>query len=218
MMPTAEEMSRIKKVLLFLAVALVCTIGYCVYRYAAEGFTSASYQHDADIVRLQDVNTIGGWLEEYARKEGKYPFMGEGTVPIYVHVASAEQYEYAQEGPPFPHTMRSTRELTTELERGLSRSIAMPFDPQRAPVNKPNFYVYAVDGDTYNFAVHLHEPNSFARKIGPHYYKLEISNRPNPDLNIWAYEDLMANPYYKGAAGRTSHKPGFMEEVRGEFR
>lgn len=99
---------------------------------------------------------------------------------------------------------------------GLGRKIFIPFDPQRVAVNKPNFYIYMIRGKTYYFAVHLHEEFPFARKIAPFYYKLEISNDPNPANQIWDYDALMQNSEFAAAISREMNRPGYFQNLRNE--
>jgi len=65
--------------------------------------TSSDFQSDADILRLQHLEYYGTLLTEYYSKTGTYPFVGEIDVPAYIFVASPEQVDDIQGGPPHAH-------------------------------------------------------------------------------------------------------------------
>lgn len=65
--------------------------------------TSSDFQSDADILRLQHLEYYGTLLTEYHSKTGTYPFVGEIDVPAYIFVASPEQVDDIQGGPPHAH-------------------------------------------------------------------------------------------------------------------
>jgi hypothetical protein len=50
--------------------------------------TNAEYQHDADIVRLNDVKLFGRYLQKYYKIKGCYPLQGVSELPVYVYVAT----------------------------------------------------------------------------------------------------------------------------------
>jgi hypothetical protein len=197
---------------------LIVVGGIVFYQFAKSGFTSESYQHDADIVRLKDIKLLGSYIKEFHQKTGKYPLEGKSKQSNYVHLATEEQRKHIQGGPPSPHIVTALSEFVEELETGLGRKIPIPFDPQRAPVNKPNFYIYMIRGKIYYFAVHLHEAFPFARKIAPYYYKLEISNHPNPTNQIWEYDALIENREFIAAISREMNKPGYFQHLRNEAK
>ncbi len=156
--------------------------------------TSSVYQHDADIVRLKHLKYLGGIIEEFKEKTGEYPLVNGSPLQNYVHIASSHQQEYAQSGgPPYEHTKTGMREFKKILERGLNRKIDLPFDPQTVAVNKPNFYIYMTERDRYFLSVHLHDGEGVGRKVGPYYYKAEISNVSIPNENIFTYKKLLTN-------------------------
>lgn len=179
--------------------------------------TSAAYQRDMDIVRLQDLQRIGGLLDEYHERTGTCPFVTDDTVETYVFIATPEQREYVGDGPSYEHRTIGVDELRAELERVLDREIKLPADPQKVPVNKPSFYLYMTRGQTYNLAVHVHRRFSFARNVKPDYNKVEISNRANPELKIWTYDGLMKDEAFQSASSESLRRPGFIEQL-GEAR
>jgi hypothetical protein len=190
--------------------------GIVFYQFAQSGFTSESYQHDADIVRLKDIKVFGDYIREFHQKTRKYPLEGKSDQPNYVHLATEEQQQQIRGSPDSTHVVTSLSEFLEELETGLGRKITIPFDPQRVAVNKPNFYIYMIRGKIYYFAVHLHQAFPFARKIAPHYYKLEISNQPNPTNQIWEYDALTQNGEFIAAISRQMNKPGYFQHIRNE--
>lgn len=208
-----KKLLIISATVLMVVVVLACT---ATYWYMKIGGASESYQHDADIVRLGDLKSLGEQIEEFYTRTGRYPLQGKSDLPNYVHIGTPEQERYIEGGPPYPHVVTPADEFRQEMVSGLGEGASIPFDPQKVPVNKPNFYIYAIDGGTYNLAVHLHNPYPFARKIGEHYYKLEISNSANPSLKIWTLEALVDNEEFIAAVTTPLMKPGFFEHLREE--
>ncbi|MCP4272796.1 MAG: hypothetical protein GY781_12665 [Gammaproteobacteria bacterium] len=178
--------------------------------------TSADYQHDADIVRLSDMKQFGKYLQKFYKETGHYPLQGISKLPVYVYVASNKQEQYTKPGPDYPHIEKSLEELIEELESVLKEEIIVPFDPQSHPDNKPNYYIYMVEGDIYNFAVNLHNSYTFTRKVSDYYHKLEISNYPVAGKNIISYEELSVNEDFSEALEDNMIKQGYFQYVREE--
>ena len=180
--------------------------------------TSRQMQHDFDIAKLTDLAYLSEILEAYHSFAGEYPFAGDAPVPTYVYIATREQREDIPDGPPYEHRVRDVRELIGELERVLSRSIEIPFDPQRVPDSKPNHYVYRIDGDIYYLGIHLHEAFTFARRVDQCYYKVEITNDRNPPDGAWNPVDLMGSRDYVTVLDRTRALGGAVEAIRSSIR
>ncbi len=216
-MTTKCRVRHTAAVSLFVAASalLVTQVGGCCRacgQVASE--TSEGYQHDMDIARLQDLQTLGNHIEAYHARTGTYPLTPNDDVPTYVLIATEEQQPRGG-GPPQPHRNGRVQDLEAELERVLAIDVQMPFDPQRvATSGRPNFYIYMVRRGAYHLAVHVHNPFSFARRIGDHHYKVEISNAPNPALNIMPLQQLLANPDFQAAITEPMHRPGYIEELR----
>ncbi len=166
--------------------------------------TGSVYQHDADIVRLKHLKYLCELIREYYMKVGHYPLqylVKAGHDPLqsdiqldnYVYIASPSQRKYTESGLPYNHIKTDLEKFKMVLEKGLGRKINLPFDPQLVPVNKPNYYLYMVKEDRYFLAVHLHNGEGFARKVGPYYYKVEVSNIAIPERQIFTYDGLMTN-------------------------
>ena len=172
------------------------------------------YQHDIDIARLNDLKVMGAYVEEYRNVKGRYPFEGEYDVPVYVYIATRGQQKYVKGAPPVEHVRVGVKDFIAELEEGLGTSVLLPFDPQKVPVKKPNFYIYMIDSGTFNLAVHLYSEFSFARKVSEHYFKVEVSNSPNTSYGIWPYEDLLKDKDFIAASSEKPAKPDYVEEMR----
>ncbi len=180
-----------------------------------KGGTSEALQHDFDIVRLNDLALLSGHIEKYKEITGKYPFQGHTELPHYVHIATREQAQYAKGGPPYSHKKSSAKSLAKELMLKLGPEIEIPFDLQRVPTNKPNFYIYMVRGDVYYLAVHIHQNFSFANKIADYYNKVEVTNYQGENRKgTWRRSELLANDSYQQARRATPNKPGYAEELR----
>lgn len=205
---------------------LFCALSFFVAGNSKAGNSNSfskfesAYQHDMDIVRLNDIKEIGSYIEEYKIKTGKYPLVGAVPVPLYVWISTKEQQETIKNSkpPPYKHAVVSVKALIAELEKELGRKIIMPFDPQRKPSGRQNFYSYLVKGGTYNLAVHLYHAYPFASKIGDNWYKVEVSNNPNLKIPIWDYEVLMQDPRFLTAIAEPMTKPGYVDKLRAALR
>ncbi len=157
------------------------------------------FQHDADIIRLQDLKYWVNLIEEYQQKTGKYPFQGLSKNPILVKVATPLQQADSKGYPPPPAITRSMTEFVQTLEKGLGREIDEYYDPQYKADVKPNFYIYMVDKDSYYFAIHTNESYPFSRAvIAPYYNKIEVSNIPQSGKYlIVTPKSLFSNQVYQ---------------------
>lgn len=204
-----------KRILIWIAIGSVCLCGVVAiwfYTFASNGFTSAAFQHDADIVRLRDMQTMGALLKEYQAKMGKLPLQGESELQYYVLIGDDSQVDPDIEGPAYKHDSMSTAEFEALLSEDLERPVKLPYDPQLVSNGKPTFYLYMMDGDRFYFAIHLHESYGIAKEVGPFYYKLEISNNPEPP-EFWDFDMLMANESYQAASSKALKKPGFFDSL-----
>ena len=174
--------------------------------------TSEVFQKDADIIRLRHLKYYGELLKEYNKITGKYPFQEQKDVPIYVHVANDEQIEFTTQGPPYPHETIPFKEFVEEIEEVLGKEICEYYDPQYRPDYKPNFYIYMVTGDTYFFAINVHQPFTFAKKVADHYYKIEISNHPNSQNQAVRFEQLLNSTEFNAKLNEPISKEDFFKE------
>ena len=81
-----------------------------------------------------------------------------------------------EDGPKYPHVVIPMAEFVAEIEATLGHEIAEYYDPQYHSDYKPNYYMYMVYKDAYFFAINVHQPFPFAKKVSDFYYKVEISN------------------------------------------
>jgi len=180
--------------------------------------TSSTYQHDMDIVRLQDAKEIASLIETYRQRNGHYPLVGKSKQINYVYIATPEQEKQIKGTPPYPHVVTPVCEFQEILSKGLKREVKLPFDPQRRGVNKPNFYIYMVVGDDYYLAVHLHENFTFTRKIADYYNKFEVSSAPAPYSHIYSYASILKNTSLNDVITRTMHKPKYVAKLRNQLQ
>lgn len=173
-------------------------------------------QHDLDIARLNDLVILSGYIEAYREAAGRYPLQGESPLPHYSFIATAEQQDYVPDLP-IEHSTTDVRSLLAELRLVLGDDLQLPFDPQRVPVNKPNFYVYMIDGNHWYLAVHLHEAFPFANRLGDYYYKLELTNSERRGPGQWLRSELLENDGFLATSGRTPHQPGYVQSLRDEL-
>ena len=171
--------------------------------------TSEKFQSDADIIRLKHLEYYGNLLIEYHAKTGTYPFIGEVDVPAYVFVASPEQKDGIKGGPPYAHKTADFKYLVDEFESVLGREVKEYYDPQHEPDSKPNFYIYMVEGETYNFAVHTHQTFSFSNLISEGYNKVEITNNAKGSPHLVDPNELFANVRFREAVSKKVSKPQF---------
>ncbi len=174
--------------------------------------TSASFQEDADIVRLRHLKYYGALLEEYRQKKGSYPFEGLESVPVYVHFAHGQQVEQTKNGPPYAHRVIPASEFFDELQTVLGREIDEYYDPQYVGVYKPTFYIYLVNQDTFFFAVHTYQPFPFATNVAEHYNKVEISNNPTSRNLAKDPAELFSDPAFNEVMDRKLSKSSFFAE------
>ena len=198
-----------RRVLIAACVCLLATGGVIWFSLQA---AAESFQTDADVVRLRHLQHYGSLIEEYRQKTGRVPLQDSADVPVYVHVANDQQMPYARQGPPIPHRLMSMAEFVSELEAGLGRTIKERYDPQFRPTSKPNFYIYMVQDRDYFFAVHLHQPFPFAKKIADKYYKAEISSVANGLSDASPPAALFDSPEFAAATNRSLAKRGFFED------
>ncbi len=188
----------------------------CASSPANSGFsgTSELLQHDLDIARLEDLKTLSAYIEKYRQVAGKYPFEGSVDIPNYTLIATREQQKYAVGGPGYNHKKTPALDFVSELQSVLGE-IEVPFDLQRVPVNKPNFYIYSIVDDIYFLAVHVHNNFVFANKIDDFYYKVEVTNRRGGNrTGTWFRSELLADEEYNAALRAQPHKPGYTDELR----
>jgi len=206
-------MTKYFKLSFTLLVAFTFTACTTITDIAKTGTVSA-LQYDFDIARLNHLEQISGHIEKYKQITGVYPFQGESKLQNYVYIATQKQQKYTQGGPPYSHKVTHIQALIAELQSKLGHDLQMPFDPQRVPTHKPNFYIYMVEGDRYYLAVHVHNDFPFSNKLANYYNKVEVTN--NADRNrtgTWFRDDLINHAAFIKAKQATPNKPGYTEQL-----
>ena len=193
------------------------TVALTVISLTACSPTSSSFQNDADIIRLKHLEYYGNLLTEYHAKTGTYPFMGDVDIPVYVFVASPEQIDDIQGGPPYAHKTADFKFLVEEFKSVLGRDINEYYDPQYEPDSKSNFYIYMVHGEIYNFAVHTHEAFSFSNPVAKGYNKVEITNNTNGSSHLVEPEKLFTSEDFRVASSKQISKPSFFSSRENEY-
>jgi len=175
-------------------------------------YTSAAFQKDADIVRIRHLKHYGELIEKYYAAKGKYPFQVKGDDPNYVYIAHDEQEKAVKGDSDFPHDVIPLKEFIAEMEAALGYEITEYYDPQERPDYKPNFYIYKVYQDSYYFAIHVHQPFSFAKKLGEFYYMVEISNYPSFRHRAYNPTSLFSSPEFEAEFQKKIKKEGFFKD------
>ena len=176
------------------------------------------YQHDADIYRLRHLEYFGNLIEEYHDKTGRYPLQGESELQNYVHIAAPHQQKYVRGGPQYKHDVTDVEMFRKVLEEGLGRKVDFKFDPQKVPAGAPNFYIYMIEGDSFFFAVHLYNEHSFARPIGKHYHKVEITNETPQRRGLWKFDELLEDETFQKALKETPYKSEWMDHLEEQYK
>ena len=175
------------------------------------------YQHDADIFRLRHMKYFGALIEEYYKKTGKYPLQGLSKAQHYVFIAAPHQERYVQDVPA-QFAVTGLEEFRSVLEKGLERKVEFKFDPQKVPVEAPNFYLYMINGESFFFAVHLYKARSFTNSIGKNYHKLEITNEEPNRRGLWNYEQLIDDKGFKSAINEKPNKETFFLNLEEKYK
>ena len=195
---------------------LEAVIGWKAKETPAEKMEN-QYQHDADIFRLRHLKYYGELLEEYHKKTGTYPLQGDSEGQHYVLVAAPHQKKYT-DGLPEELPVTDVESFRAVLKKGLGRDIEFKFDPQKVPVDAPNFYIYMIEGDTFFFAVHLYHRRSFSNPLGRHYHKLEITNAEPNRKGLWKMEALLKDRDFQKALNEKPHKADFFQDLEKQYK
>ncbi len=83
--------------------------------------TSSEYQHDADIVRLNDLEELWNLVTAYKEKTGKFPLERDSEKPHYVEIASKEQKKALKDQPPFPIEKTNAKDFQALLRKELKK-------------------------------------------------------------------------------------------------
>jgi hypothetical protein len=196
---------------------LIVAAGYFFYTLGPfEGGTSKPLQQDFDRLRLDHILVIATLIQEYENITGHFPLADRGDgKAVAVVIASEEQLANDKGRVPILLDLRSRavdgkapdapgrverltlQDLTKELENVLKRSIALPLDPQRFPVNKPSVYVYTCYLDVFDVSAFLHNSFPFARQLSEFNNKVAVGSRSNAASGIWTPDELIQVPEFK---------------------
>jgi len=147
---------------------LVAVVGYARLK--------VQFQESADIIRLRHAAYYAALLAEYYERTGTYPFQNDSGPPKWVFIAHEQQLKYTRPGPSYTHDRVAFGEFVRVLEAGLGRPIEERYDPQFAPVNRPNFYTYVWANGRFYFTVHLYGQYPFASRRADDFSGLVITN------------------------------------------
>jgi hypothetical protein len=183
-----------QKLLIVFVVIVIFSIGLFLMDWMKNGGTNSAYQHDQDIVRMNDLTKIGQYLEEYKQIKGYYPF-SHANEPVrnYVIIGSPEQRKSIDLSSDKGHKETGLADFQSELETVLKKKIDIPFDPQKIATNKPNAYVYRTNKNEFYLTIHLHNSFSFSNKVADNYNQLTISNLSDPTSKVYTLNDLLTN-------------------------
>lgn len=166
----------LKKILLVLGILLGAGVVASLLFYQD---IEESYQKEADSQRLEDAQTMEGWINEYYAKKGSYPLseLSDGR-DIYVIINEGDTPSWIQEQNPSPLYIED-EDLEKDMEAVLGRDLTLPYDPQKVATGaRPNFYMYSYQNGKVYLAVHLSEEYPNTIYVAPHYYKYEA---------LWTY-------------------------------
>ncbi len=193
---------------------VLIALGIFISNFLSQHPDGEAFQRDADILRLNDLKTLGSYIETYRQKTGKYPLEGLSDQPNYVHFTSEDQKQYVEGGPSVPHVKTSQEQFQQEIERVLEHSIELPFDPQKRPLYRPNAYVYIIEGNHYRLRVHLHRFYPFAYKVKKYFYQVEMSNHSDQPNGTWLYTELMQHPVFQEVISKPLSTPEYFRKLR----
>jgi len=216
----------VKLVRVTLVLVLLMSLPSC-NRNEFEGGTYKPMQQDFDRLRLDHLLVIATIMNEYESKTGHFPFADRADgKPVAVIIASEEQLanhkgrvqimldlrsrEIDGKAPEAPQRIErlSVQQLTKELETVLGRSITLPIDPQKVPVNKPSVYVYTCYLEVFDVSAFLHNSFPFARELGEFNSKVAVGSRSNRKSAIWTADELMKLPEFREFFHAPFNKPG----------
>src|SRR4030095_7254633 len=128
------------------------------------------YQRDMDRVRIKNVDYVSFLILEYFQKTGNLPLADRlHGKPIQVYFPDSRADLVLLEDAAKRVVMLPTGDLKAALEKGLSRTINLPSDPQSVATYAPNLYVYHVDPTRACVIGHLYGEAPYAVKTGTYY-------------------------------------------------
>ncbi|MCK4739030.1 MAG: hypothetical protein KAT46_03700 [Deltaproteobacteria bacterium] len=206
------------KLILKVVIALTVVLGVILFLKKDQvlEYYETRYARDMDIIRLNGLKDLGLLFEEYERSVGGYPFGSNRELASIVFIATKEQNKYTKTAikPDFPHQVIGVKGLIDEIERVLGREILMPFDPQRVPLFRPNFYVYTTSDGGFFLTISLYGEYSFATTVSKNYSLMTLSSETDSFESQWTIDDLLTHPDFLDAVAEELNKPRYVEKLR----
>ncbi len=176
-------------------------------------------QQDMDIIRVQHLQQIGSWLEEYRRVAGHYPLGNKkaGQLASYVYIDRTNQRANHVNGVTRYSIVMSTELFEQDLSQVLGRPIRLPVDPQSSYSDKPLSYIYIADGDSYRLVGFTDHAFLFTKPLAEHSHLVSITSdaRLHDGINYW---DLMGKAPFKRVLAATPAKPELATDPQVSFR
>ncbi len=159
-----------------IAGGVVVAIGAVLFSYHA-------YHVVADRQRVDDLHRIAGVIEAFHDRTGRYP-LATLAIPVTVGVNLTDAdlpARYRRPPPGAPGQVVPYSVFLNELRSVLGEDLVLPQDPQTVEVYAPNFYQYQYyEGGHYYLSGNLYFERPGTERLGPHYFKYELSSRSRP--------------------------------------
>lgn len=179
---------------------------FCLFFFPAPVYAQEQIKEKTDQERICDIIKIAGYVEEYKRKAGFYPYEeaylkpeeGFAPVPGSVVIYTGELPERYR----WPPAGRSGKVFTLEnFEKNLSAKLGdlkLPVDGRVVNESSfPTFYQYLFNGEAYYVSAILTKERDDTRTLAPGFYKYEVSSVAVPERKIQdfggAKEDCNSN-------------------------
>jgi hypothetical protein len=135
----------------------------CAAAGTGTGSARNSFQHDADLIRLEHLEYWAKLIEQYAEIKSHYPLQDQTTGNkdiVLVKIATRQQQKYlVKSGDKYSPQLdinssgffkeNSVSELITEIESVIGNEISEKYDIQKVPTSRPVGYFYFVSNDGY---------------------------------------------------------------------
>lgn len=205
-------MTKILKLLLVLTLTITIISIFLVAILVKNKWDTDTYQHDADITRMNHIVEIGEHLDEYKEKTGGYPFTNTSDLPIYIFIGKDSQIPKETESSKYIEVDQS--ELIAELETILEKEIKLPSNPQlTGGESRPLFYLYTMDGSHYTLTAYLHGFYPFSEPLGDSYSRLVLSNT----LEAWQYHELIEHYPFIKAKNKEMYKGDYLKYLKDKY-
>ena len=226
-------MSYIKTTFLTLGVLVVIVIGVGVWVLLRE---SDGFQHDADVVRVEDLLYWTDLIEQYEVKTGRYPFqdkIANDEEIISVRIATKQQQEYFDKNSPSyqleldnnarnKFTEFSTKEFVEELERGLGHTFDEHYDIQSVQTGSPIWYNYFVTEEGYLLwvtCVTCEVNNASTLLFDGHTRTINIGSKGITEgtRKLYTREDMLQLPEFRELRERKFEKEAYVRKLQAQY-